>query len=616
MPNNNLEGRRFMSLAAVAVLACVGVAACAKLEGGTDSTKDGGAGAGGSSAPKDPGIVFGPLQPAAGGQSGTGKPPLKWSYIEADKEHAWKAPELPQNVAERFRGSIEANDGARPRIVYPLEGSLHPINFADLTVQWERGSSSNSVFRIDVTTSDRAYRFFVPCTEAHCKYALPSDEWLDVAAREAGQQMALTISGTDGSGGKIAVARPVSLAFSPAAVVGGLYYWSTALKGFKRAAAGSRKAVPFIVPNSDTNDYACGGCHSVSRDGKVIAFAAAADSEGWFAIQTAPTDAPEQPYVRPAKGNESSPERPVQPDGETAALNPDGSRMLVNVGSKLELRETRTNRVLDTAEAGDARFAPFRLAIHAEWSPDGQSAAVALTQRGDEGANCEWSFWTCTGTIGVLPIVGDRIGSAKVIVSPATDGAYHYYPTWSPDGRWLAFMTAPPRQGNETSNSNPRGVIRMTRIADAPATCPGPACHELTRGTQYSYAQALANQAKAASMPKFSPFALTSSAGGRGALMFITYSSRQEYGFLKSGQNQLWMFAVDVDRIARGEDGSSAPVWIPVQDLTDSSLAPYWTETIGCEIKPDRTCSGCTGGELCSINPTTKKCECVVNNVE
>src|SRR6185503_8031194 len=86
-------------------------------------------------------------------------------------------------------------------------------------------------------------------------------------------------------------------------VRGALYYWSAANREIKRATFGAHHAVPFITPSSPTNEFACVACHSVSRDGKTIAFAVTPLSgEDFSVIHTAPTERPDQPYVRPPNG--------------------------------------------------------------------------------------------------------------------------------------------------------------------------------------------------------------------------------------------------------------------------------------------------------------------------
>src|SRR5690606_13039608 len=92
----------------------------------------------------------------------------------------------------------------------------------------------------------------------------------------------------------------------------------------KRADISAETATPFIEPNSATNEYDCVGCHSVSRDGTVIAFAVspqvAEPGEGSIlsAIQTAPISDPASPYIKPTNGPPAFKDTPfTMGDGST-----------------------------------------------------------------------------------------------------------------------------------------------------------------------------------------------------------------------------------------------------------------------------------------------------------
>jgi hypothetical protein len=587
--------------------------------GGAARQPDGGAGA-------DAGIVnLEASIPDAGGQLDSGDEgdelPEPWQYYAVGDELAYRDDALPDDVKDRFAGPVDAT--ALPEIEYPLADSMHPLNLGDVTFQWTRGTSESSLFRITVTGGGKTFRFYVPCGHAgevdagespssfHCSYTLPESEWLDVAERNKGGEVSVVISGTSDTGGAVRTSLSRRIFFSPEAVRGGLYYWSTEHASIKRATFGAKKAVHFVPPNSRVNEFECAACHSVSRDGKVMAFAVSKDVGGTrFAIQYSSTESPEAPYVRPNKGADGV---PTNHFGDNVALNPDGSMSVVNgaddSGMYLELRDPKTGATVGRRyRLQDPVFGPSGnndvIGILPEWSPDGRAVAVTLA-RGDYGGgegSILWTADTSYSDIGVMPYdpLTRELGTVQILVAAANrDDWFHYYPSWSPDGKWIVFVSAP----SHNNHTNPNGILRVVASSGGPWACPGSQCYELERGTQYSLAEAALGRGKASSWPKFAPFGQKDS-----SLFFVSFSSGIDYGHLARGGTQLWLFAVDVARLGR-EDASFAPVWLPYQDYTDGSRTPYWTEVLACNLDPNGGCQGCVGDERCVVD-RNNRCEC------
>ena len=240
---------------------------------------------------------------------------------------------------------------------------------------------------------------------------MPASEWVDLGGRFKGAgPVSFTISGTDAMGGPVSTSAPIQIWYSPEAVLGSLYYWSQTASGIKRATFGSKKAVLYIQPESPTNQFKCAGCHSVSRNGQVIAFAVqqTRDHDG-MGIQTAPADDAAKPFVKPTLGTSPAgvgyPRTAGQLEaqdhfGNNVALSPDGSIAAVNgaaFGSPpgeeyFELRDTKTGAPLMSpataagpAKAaqwiiGDPLFGANQLPILPEWAPDGKSLVAALDE--------------------------------------------------------------------------------------------------------------------------------------------------------------------------------------------------------------------------------------------
>lgn len=539
--------------------------------------------------------------PPAGAITGSGLPPGARSGGTAGFNagpNVFVDPSLPPGTPSTFGGGAPSAD-ARPQVVYPLAGSMHPINLGDITFQWSQGRPQNQVFRVELTAGPATYDFYLPCTRAQCIYQMPQQAWLRMAGDLHGQSASVTIAGSDGRGGPISASDPMTISFSPEPVRGGLYYWSTRLRGVYRLTFGSAKALPFIEPRSPTNPDACAGCHSVSRNGARIAFTAVPAIEGAFgALAIGPTADPAHRTVEPHGG---------VTDSSVPALSPDGSRVVVVLdkgytatGEKdFILRDASSGEELNRLTTGHPFLGANRFATFPEWSPDGQTIAITVGTTAAPRANYGATA-LLTSDIALLPYNDGQFGPATVLV-PATGGEYHFYPSWSPDGKWLVFATA--RVGgpvdDDKSPANRTARLRLVEVAT---------------GRVYELGAATQGQNSTSTWPKFTPFDQDG-----GDLMFISFSSKIDYGYvlqqqnLKDGQTpstsppgwkhpQIWMSAVSLANLRAGRDPSYAPIWLPYQETTQDNHIPYWTEVITCDDNVD--VAGCAPDEICTPQGT------------
>ena len=600
--------------------------------GGISENSGGGSaeGTGGLSIDTDGGPI------GTGGGTGSGdeawpdwlSPPWVMYTTNTDGVDSWKDPNLPDNVDQLYFGAPGA--GSAPEIIYPLNGSLHPRNLTDIEMQWSKAVNTNTYARVEAVAQDGAmYRFYFSCTTPGCAVEMPASEWYYLGMTHAGQSMTLTVQETDGAGGPVYTSAPITISFSPAPLLGVLYYWAAASWAINRAQFGSRGSVEFIGPGTPENSFRCAACHSVSRDGSTIAFAVSQDDgEGTAAIQVAPTSAPDQPYLRPAgpgatpytgagvTHNGSVTEGPLDNFGHNVALSPDGTVAAINGAEApegwpawFELRDTRTGVALQKFSIQNDPASPFpdgSLPILPEFSPDGTKLAATVTQMAN---NCAWSYATCSPTgIVVMDVINNTVGAPVQLTVPQP-GATHYYPTWSPAGDYIVFVSATGLTASDKNDETDIGVLYMVPSTGGPHTCPGPTCVELARGGQFTQAQADASGGVGphVTVPKFAPFAQ----GPTGNIVFVSFSTRIEYGWRipGGGRSQLWMFGID---LTRPGDPSFEPIWLPYQEYADGSLAAFWAEIAPCTT--DGGCS-CRPGEECRFNQNNE-CYCTFTNPE
>jgi hypothetical protein len=485
--------------------------------------------------------------------------------------HCFRDPSLPASSSGLFSGTPDPDPANRPSIVYPLDGSMHPINLADITFQWRRAPAvAQTVFRIRLQRlNSDVFEFFVPCKHVtggptaepnECVYHMPPGAWIDTAVTSHGEALTVEIAGADPTRpGTYAVSAPMSLSFSPEDVRGGFYYWSNDLAGTERVLFGARATTPFIVPSTKTNPETCGGCHAVSRGGETIAFTQGSANDG--VLRVAATSNPEQPLFASATMHDSG----------TMALSHDGTRVMVSYAGRLFLRNAATGETL--GEVGLAAIPDPLHGFHPDWAPDDKSVALTLSARGAS----DWSVGS--GAIGVLPIDLSATGSAMFgrveTIVENTDATFNFYPSFSPDGHWIVFASAPPGP-DQTSYKQTNARLRL-------ANRDTHAVYELENATNAP--------GRSATWPKFAPF---TQAGG---LMFVTFNSKMDYGFYVSSASmlaQMWITAIDVRRLQTQGDASTPPVWLPFQDVTSFNYLSAWSERVGC-----RDANGCGAQQTC-----------------
>ncbi len=155
------------------------------------------------------------------------------------------------------------------------------------------------------------------------------------------------------------------------------------------------------------------------------------------------------------------------------------------------------------------------------------------------------------GEIVEIPWNDGLIGEPEVLV-PVEDTWNHFYPTWSPDGRWLAFNRA---VGD--GYANPEAELWIL---------PGEG------GAPIPLDQANGYGANGNSFPRWAPLP-------DDEVQWLTFTSQRDYPVLLGNKPNVWVTAVDERLLEQGWDGSSPAFWLPGQDSeSDNHLAVWWVE--------------------------------------
>lgn len=417
---------------------------------------------------------------------------------------------------------IVTGDAMRsPVILYPSDGTMFPQGLARILFQHRIGQNNNAVrltFESDVlhltvyTGADR--------------WQPDGGLWSLIAASHPSSTTTLVVSAASTLvPGNVYASAPARLSFSRTDPGGAMYYWSAATNGVHRTTLGAPTSTAIYPASGATM---CVGCHVVSRDGRQMAFGYGGETLQSVDVSTLSTT------ISAAS---------KYPMG-WATFSPDNSLLLVADKGDLVLRDATSGGPVGSP---DGRISLSSKVTHPDWSPDG--AYVAVTLSGDI-TNMDVK----NGAIARIPYNEGVFGTPEILV-PGGPMNNNYFPRWSPDGKYIAYVNA-----TTTSRGAASAELRLIRADGGQPVTLARASHRVGGIDDIPN---LAN-----TMPCWGP------ATGE-SVTWLAFASSRAYGAImpNADRQQVWMAAVD---FAREGDPSFAAFWLPSQDVRVINNNPVW----------------------------------------
>ncbi|MBX3155995.1 MAG: PD40 domain-containing protein [Deltaproteobacteria bacterium] len=447
---------------------------------------------------------------------------------------------VPPNAPDLFGSAVETA-GLAPQIAYPAHDITVPPNLGEFDVHWR--SSPADLYEIALQNQFVDVRIYKAATgNAFVTYT--PDEWYTLGS--SSEPLTLTVAGMrttqpDQKG----TAQPQNVNVTNETVVGGMYYWTTApSQGVYRYDMGLPNVPPSSYFPMNAEPTPCLGCHGLSKDGTKMALTL--DSgDGRGTIFEVADRSVLVPYTTNAQ------------NWNFASFTPDATKLVTVFQGNMVFRATAGGGVLANIPSN-----PGLRATHPELSPDGTRLANVETSQ------LSWDFQVFNGSIVVRTVDAstNTFGPIQTLV-PNQSGASNYYPSWSPDGQWIAFT--------RTTGNSYADTSAQAWIVKADGSLPPIQLNIANLGPN------LTN-----SWPRWTPFA-QSTGPNREPLFFLTFSTMRAFGVRPTGGTQIWMTPFFPDRAIAGQDPSGPAFRMPFQLTSSANHIAQWTQAIVIGRKAD-----------------------------
>ncbi|HEX7665885.1 MAG TPA: hypothetical protein VF407_15265, partial [Polyangiaceae bacterium] len=388
----------------------------------------------------------------------------------------------PANAPALFAGATATDAGADAPCLEQTEvGSLLPRNWLRPRFGWDAGGGEN-LFEIRVHADNQVNDLVV--YTANKQWTMPADMWKNLARDSAGVPMTVSVRGAVFDGTNItSLAQGSSGPFgiAPVDAPGAIVYWhilsdgsSGELKGFSIG----DEDVQLALGPTQTKQYSttCVGCHVSTPDGNFAVYSSPNASYSWGDGVGALSGAD--------AGVGSTPSF-LTNDGKTALQTDLIGIMTTSIahwstGDHMVIAGSQDNTTLRWANLdGTGAAATGVLPITGDpnanrsapqWSHDGQHVVYTSAPQAASGRP------SGSGNDIYIAPYNNRAGGAAVALANANTADNEYYPSYSPDDKWVVFNRTKDSDtysvaGSEVYVAKADGSGTATRLAanDPPA---------------------------------------------------------------------------------------------------------------------------------------------------
>jgi hypothetical protein len=487
---------------------------------------------------------------------------------------------MPPDPASYFNGTVGSDASRTPLLLYPENETVYPVGVYSPDIQWS-GGVQNDLFRIRV--KDQLVTITAYVNVAAFQMGTPL--WNILGSSNTGAPVTIELSATSQADLNHTVFHgvPHTLTLAQARLGGTVYYWDLDAGKILRIRPGGTPAAEefFTPPPEGGGSNRCVACHTLSRDGRKMAFEyyGGGNYGGVADVETGSVLVAAGAY----RANYST-------------FNADGTLLVTSASDgQLTLRSAGSGAPVPTG-SGEANLGTLLGAYnsHPSWSPDGGLLAYACSNVTDWTIPGVGGWDVEFGPSGICTIAWSQTnqafdGATKSVLVP-NDGWSHFYPTFSADNRFVVYNrgeTCP--YGTRTLDKHLSLWLASVAGGGAPVKL-----QRAAHSDQDLY-------------PNFSPFI-------EGGYHFVAFYSRRAYGWRTTyPRRQVWVAAIDRDPAA-GVDPSHPAFWLPGQNAASDNCSAYWApepchasgET--CETDLDccsgLQCQGPTGAKTCQPPPT------------
>jgi hypothetical protein len=413
-----------------------------------------------------------------------------------------------------------------------------PRNLGDFEVHWT--DPRNDVFEVSLQTDFTDVRAIVPGNAG----MLPTGKWMAFLAAEwlaavsFEQSVTFRVRGVDSKNPTtVGSSEPRLVRLSTEQMLGGLYYWASTAENnapygiFRHDMSKPGEPAEQYYTTAQTANR-CVACHVLSRDGKHMAIT----YDGGNGSATLVDVATKAPQAESAAWN-------------FGTFTPDAAKFFGVHDGTLKIYDTTTQAVLGTMPASG-------LVTHPDLSADGTRLVyVSKTNTGSD-----WDFGGGKIFTRTYDQSTNSFGPELMLVSDTNN---NYYPSFSPDGKWILFTRA--SSGSAYNNANASLWVVKSDGSVPPTQLLGA---NLQSGLTNSWG-------------RWAPFQQTIGANSE-PMYWITVSSKRDFGVRLTGvgRPQLWMTPFFPQRADQQLDPSAAAFRLPFQDISSSNHIGQWTEQV------------------------------------